>query len=248
MEENTLQSQSEIPQTSPASVPNSGWKSKLPLISGVVLLLALVGAAGFLLGKSFSQPKTSSPSSISQVSPSPTPETPTPDPTANWKTILNEQAGISFKYPESLLAYTNPPQVSPDYSFFGFDAFNNKENRDHQALLENDLELEVIVHKPAKGDVKPYLSAIEAADNTIVAQPFPGISGSYTKVKTITDKQTKKAIIYAEPENEYAEYDAIAIDNNNNVAVIRLMTGSYNKREELLTVLDQILSTFKFLD
>jgi len=65
-------------------------------------LVVLVGIIGFLLGKSFSQPKTSPPP-ISQVSPSPTPEnpTPTPDPTANWKTYTNEKYGYTFKYPSS---------------------------------------------------------------------------------------------------------------------------------------------------
>jgi len=104
MEENISQQQSEIPQTFPASVSNSGWKPKLPLVSVVLLLLVIVGTTGFFLGKSLSQPKTSPPP-VSQVSPSPTPtpenpiSTPTPDPTANWKTYRNEEYGFEVKYP-----------------------------------------------------------------------------------------------------------------------------------------------------
>ncbi|MDP3954922.1 MAG: hypothetical protein Q8Q15_00985 [bacterium] len=213
--------------------------------TSIILILFILVAAGiggwYLLNQS----------SLKSLIPTPTPTpnviaTPTPDPTANWKTVLNEQIGISFKYPENLLPYTNTPQVAPDYSFFGFDAFSNKEKRDHRALTEADLELELAVYKPAKGTIQPYLSAIEAADNTIITQPFPGISGSYTKVKTVTDETVQRAVIYAEPESEYAEYDAIVIDGNKNVATVRLMTGSRNKRQELLPLLDQILSTFKF--
>jgi len=118
MEENTFQSQSEIPQTFPAGVSNSGWKPKLPLISGGFLLLVIVGAAGFLLGKSLSQSKTPSLPLISQVSPSPTPtpenpiSTPTPDPTANWKTYVNNKYNYSIKYPEDWIL--QPDKQTPE--------------------------------------------------------------------------------------------------------------------------------------
>lgn len=208
------------------------------VILGLVLLAVAV-FAGIQIGK-----KQAPPAVVQQPEVSPTP---TVDPTANWKTILNEQIGIFFKYPESLFPYINTPQIVPDYSYFGFNAFNNKEKRDHRALTKTDLELELAIYKPIKVSIQPYLSAIEATDNTIITQPFPGISGSYTKVKTVTDGTAQKAIIYTEPENEYADYDGIVVDGKN-VATIRLMTGSRNRRQELLPLLDLILSTFKFLD
>ena len=173
------------------------------------------------------------------------PKTPTPsDSTGGWKTVSNEQVGINFKYPDNLLPYTNIPQV-PDSTYFGFDAFSSQEKRDHRSLTEADLELELIVYKPVKTGIEPYLSAVGATDNTTVSQPFPGITGSFTKVKTLTNGSTQTALIYSEQAGEYSEYDAIVIDSNN-VAIIRLMIGSDSKREQLLLLIEQIASNFRF--
>jgi hypothetical protein len=101
--EGNISQQSENTQTPPRDLSNSDLKSKLPPVSVMLLLLVLVGTAGFFLGKSFSQPKTSPPP-ISQISQTPTTgipnPTPTPDPTANWKTYVNTKYGLKFKYPE----------------------------------------------------------------------------------------------------------------------------------------------------
>ena len=111
MEEDILPSQQKITQTSSAALSKTGWKSKIPLISVGFLLLIIVGIISFLLGKSLSQPKTSPPSTISQLSPTSTPfpnpttqiptPTPTTDPNANWKIYRNEKYGFSFNYPQN---------------------------------------------------------------------------------------------------------------------------------------------------
>jgi len=206
------------------------------LVTGIV--------AGLLIGKYIYTLKPT-PSPIISASPT---SVSTPDPTADWKTVSDTQVGVSFKYPENLLPYINTPQKSPDNLIFSFDAFNNVEKRDHRTLQEADLELEVIVYKQVKWSIESYLSAIKAADYTIVTDPFPGNSGSFTKVKTVSGEKIQKAIIYTEPKNEFAEYDAFLVDNSNMVTTIRLMTGSHDRKQELLSLLDQILSTFKFVD
>lgn len=172
---------------------------------------------------------------------------PSSDVTINWKSITSNTVGITFKYPNSLLSYSNLPN-SQNSAIFGFDAFNNQAKRDHRTLLESDLELEVVVYKPVVGSIAPYLTTINAKDGINVTQPFPGVTGAYTKVKTLTNGNIQSAFIYAEPAREYSEYDGIIVQNNKNVAIIRLMTGSHTRREELLPLLDQILSTFKFID
>ncbi|OGV91335.1 hypothetical protein A2783_05165 [Microgenomates group bacterium RIFCSPHIGHO2_01_FULL_45_11] len=235
------------PATEPikSATPTKKQSSSKPwLLTLLVVTVAVaLGAAAYL----FSQNQKLQRQLSTQPVSSPAQTTPTPDPTANWKTVQNEQVGISFKYPDVLFPYTNNPQIAPDYSYYGFDAFNTEAKRDHRALTETDLEFELVVYKPFKDTIEPYLSAIEAEDNTVVTRPFPGITGSYNKVKTIIDKTTLKAIFYAEQDNEYSQYDGIVVEGKN-VATIRLMTGSRNKRQELLPLIDQILSTFKFLD
>ena len=99
MEENISQQQSEAVQTLTNNAPNSGWKSKIFLICAGFLLFILIGAGGFFLGKSLSQPKTPSLPSISQVSPTPMltfSPTPTFMPEAN----------------PTLKTTTNPPSIS----------------------------------------------------------------------------------------------------------------------------------------
>lgn len=171
----------------------------------------------------------------------------THNPSTNWKTVSNEKIGIAFKYPDVLLPYTNNFELPSASNFgFGFNAFNNEAKRDHRALTEADLALEIVVYKLAKTSIEPYMSVIKASDDKVVTQPFPGVTGPYTKVETLTRGNIQTAIIYAEPVEEYSEYDAIILDNNKNVAIIRLMTGSHTKKQELLPLVVQIASTFEF--
>lgn len=216
---------------------------QLPWLAAILSLLVLSIIAALAYQNFILRKQISSITPIPPISP-----TPSPDPNANWEVVIDTQIGISFKYPKDTFPYANSLQTTLDHSFFGFDVFNNNKRRDHRSLKEDDLALNLTVYKPAKTNIELYLSTIETANNTVITQPFPGVSGSYTKVNSIIDNEAKRAIIYSEPKNEYAEYDAILVDNNNNVAIIRLMTGSHSQRQKLLPLLTQILSTFKFLD
>jgi len=124
MEENTLQSQSKISQVSHAGVPNSGWKPKLPLISAGLLLLALVGAASFFLGKSLNKSKPPSISPSTEITPTPT-STSLQLPSEKEKLeviILKTEYGIDNmptpKYPQ-FIEVAIPPSLKDSVSAYG---------------------------------------------------------------------------------------------------------------------------------
>lgn len=169
-------------------------------------------------------------------------DTPSGKGISNWKSVSNEEVGISFKYPDNLLPYTNTPQT-PNSTYFGFDAFSSSEKHDHRSLREEDYELEIIVYKPAKFNLEEHKSIIKASDNSIVTAPIPG--GSARKVKTYLVGNSQVVILYSDPIREFAEYDSYIIEGQN-IAIVRLMTGSHSKKQQLLPIVEQISSTFKF--
>ncbi len=107
MEENISQPEKEFSPSPSQTIPNP--KPKFSLILTGILLLALGGVGGFLLGRQSLQPKSTT--TTAQVTPLPskapgeeriteTPSaTPTLDPTAEWKTYENRD--LSFKYPSA---------------------------------------------------------------------------------------------------------------------------------------------------
>jgi hypothetical protein len=70
-------------------IPEQTPKFSPPLIATLVLLVVLVGAIGFLLGKSFSQPKFLSTSPTLQLSSTPTTQAVIPTPAVTTETSLN---------------------------------------------------------------------------------------------------------------------------------------------------------------
>jgi len=108
MEENIPQPEKEFSPSPSQTIPDS--KSKFSLILVGVLLLALGGVGGFLLGRQSLQPKSTTTAQVTPlpsetpveektVETPPTTPTPTPDPTAEWKTYENRD--LSFKYPSA---------------------------------------------------------------------------------------------------------------------------------------------------
>ena len=114
MEENISQPEKKFSPSPSQTIPDS--KSKLSLILVGILLLALGGVGGFLLGRQSLQPKSTTTAQVTPL-PSETPvaervtETPsaTPNPTAEWKTY--ENSDLSFKYP--------PAQTVEPYRIIG---------------------------------------------------------------------------------------------------------------------------------
>jgi hypothetical protein len=247
MEENISQSQSEIPQTFPASVSNSSWKSKLPLISGGLLLLVIVGAAGFLLGKSFSQPKTSPPP-ISQVSPSPSPtpenpiSTPTPDPTANWKTYVNTAYNYSLKYPPDWAVL-----VKGDEATFPAPYFASPCNYDLGQLC-SQVGIQVSDYDSTK-KFDPNFIITEADKVSNKIRTRIGEEDAMEFVYFQSDFQSgyeinkKGRLLYVVVTNHHSKKYTFTYEESQKNRVIRTENDWQNKN-----LFDLILSTFKFLD
>ena len=240
MEENIFQQQSEVVQTSLNNTPNSIWKSKLLLISGGVLLIVLVGFGGFFLGKILSQPKTS-PSSISQLSPTPAPPTqiptptPTTDPTANWKTYTDENTHIQFKYPPNWYAQKN---INSTFTVF-------LEDKPFQ-IIKGEFMTSIIIglnelENTASGQKLYAEKTLEEG-----VERFKGLFDPKTvqiTELTIAGKKAAKLSGLLGPgmlEGEY--FVSTLIQLKDKLLVVTLTKKSYED------VYNQILSTFKFLD
>lgn len=80
------------------------------IILGVVVL-AIVAAGAFYLGKQVSTPKPQSQTSTTQPTISQPSPSPTPDETANWKTYTNNDGKYSIKYPIDFSLHINEIHV-----------------------------------------------------------------------------------------------------------------------------------------
>lgn len=91
------QTEPQIPvQPPPPLKPPFKWKWPI-ILSLIILTVVILPAGAYFLNKNL-KPLTSP-----MVTPSPTVKlTPTPDPTANWKTYIDNESNFSFAYPPTL--------------------------------------------------------------------------------------------------------------------------------------------------
>jgi len=235
------------------TLSNSDLKSKLPLVSAVLLLLVLVGAAGFLLGKSLSQPKTSPPP-ISQVSPRPTP-TPTPEipistpipnltteSTDHWRVYVSNKYRYSIKYPpswslileesggeeyvtvESLKGISKLQATNPaEYETNGFFNIIVEENPNNLSL-KDWFDTNENCEQCAPSPPKfSHLSTINGKETLIANQSLPGPLGEAIKIYYFAHNKKIYKFLFFFPEEETSK---------------QLFENIYN----------QVLSTFKFLE
>lgn len=87
--------------TPPPEMPTQK-SSPIFAIALTVLLVAIIGLAGYFLYTKYLGGTGNKEAVNTVVTPAPVVATPTPDPTADWKTYKNNYWGISFKYPDSI--------------------------------------------------------------------------------------------------------------------------------------------------
>jgi len=201
------------------------------LIVTFVLSLFLAGSIGFLLGKSLSQPKTSSPTSISQVSPTPTPETPTPtpDPTANWKTYLNKNYGYLVKYPEYWYLYE--PEAESAAVGFWPEKFEGEASGVWVLVHHNPTAL--MPQEWWEKNIKQFADYNNVLTQTVRKEILVG------KIKAYFVQSSEEKGWYSRP------FTSVYIAKDKKIYEI---TTNFEIKSKNYNFFDLILSTFKFLD
>jgi hypothetical protein len=177
-----------------------------------------VGIISFLIGKSLSQPKTSPPSTISQLSPTSTPfptpttqiptPTPTTNPTANWTMYRADEYGFEFRYPSHWFLQGKMIQ-SPS----------------------GDESLSIMVNSPGFG-VECYKTIKE---ETTYKNSLKVIKNYAQGIKSDLCDNQNNALIWT-----------VIGGQNNRIDLI--YTYKISKEKESKDFFDLILSTFKFFD
>lgn len=218
---------SQIPGSKPKKV------SALTIIGTIIFLLLAGGAAAGFIYKDqitsiFVEP-TPTPAPVA-VSPSPT-----PDPTASWKTYTNTAVGYSFKYPSELLRdsreiCTGEFEESTLYLY----AIDEKLMKEQPNLFcGSDIPLAFRVNLTNKAEI-PTTNEYETVsmDQTTIG----GKTGNkYTSIKKIP-----------QPEGISSPFDKFVSIHLPFEKQTLVIAYGFPSIEE--SIVDQILSTFKFID
>lgn len=207
-----------------------------PLIPILIVGLITVSVAGFLIlrlkqetnsgGDRQSQIPTQT---VTQNSPSPSPQR---DETTNWKAYTNEKYKFTFKYPESWIAATDS-EIAKVNEYLGDDRdWVFRADSDD----ENGIEFDVVIFK----NVKDY----QGAEKLICGPPTcGGVQYIDTKIGNT---------VYRRPETTGTpRIDATFptyLLKENTLYYFSMNTILQEQNENAFKILNQSLSTFKFLD
>lgn len=220
----TNQTNITLPQPTPNVQPQTFSASEQPkgskwrLILIVLLILLIFSFGGYYL----ILPKMGI-----NVLPTPTPTptiiklpTPTPDPTANWKTYTNNSLGIYFKYPQNYIL----KQTSAEQTIFSIESSDKS-------------SFQLLIYKNSNNlSLKDYESK-----NTGKSGMGPNVY--YPNAKLV--KFENMEAYYEEKEIScFSKCGSYVWTNKDNI--YKLM-GSIQNKPDQKQILDQILSTLKFL-
>ncbi|MEK7101453.1 MAG: hypothetical protein AAB860_00745 [Patescibacteria group bacterium] len=213
-------------------IPTSKFKTHIFvwIVVGIVILgVGITG--GLFLGKKLYP--------IPQILPTPSPisqATPTPDPTANWKTYTNDTYGFSFQYPPELLLSVNCTVFamgnfltclqSSDFSYLVSDPDKKQPETSKTVTISEGFGLFV------KKDITDY-----PYDISVLQEDY---KRSHSNVSVTTTNTTP--ILKVSSNNNPGNVHWIMIHNKNVYSVL----SPFNTQD--YPVIDQILSTFKFID
>jgi hypothetical protein len=209
-----------LEQTSVVTVEKK--KSNVLKVLILIVVFLLVGIGGVYAGMQISKKQTQIPLTPQTTEAPIISPTLVPDETANWKTYRNDKYRFEFKFPDDWSATDNKAQ-SPDYE------------ADHGLLKGADFfvginptliqTIEEIIEQTKKYQPNAEISnlKIKGFDAVMVSIPPAQEMGQYWPSKTI----------YFEKEEN----------------IFSITSEAYgDKRDFYLKILDQILSTFKFIN
>jgi len=194
------------------------------IILGIVVL-AVVAAGAFYVGKQTATPKPQPQSQVVTSQPSPTPtSSPAPtitDETANWKTYTDNERGFLLKYP-------------PDWDN-AFDYCSTPVNANSNELSANCIKTVIFT-----SDI-PSENADLGRDLVLTSTTNIKISGYNAKRE-----------IFSLPDDNTPDTYQVWIYKNNKPFILWLsyigVNTSKKQADAFVNILNKILSTFKFLD
>lgn len=242
-----------ISEPMPSSIPPELPKAFLKwIIIGIILLLLAatsVFAYKLILRNKVTTPPE--PTSTASAQPTPTPQTinvnpsPTPDPTANWKIYTNTKYKFELKYPTNLPSFKTKIIGTSDKPFYVIRESFSSENFGTDYGIEID-----IWDNPSESTLKAWLESMKNAQ----ALALPTENFNLTPNYAINGKEALR--FWLDPVSKGQEPGKCVQScpiNNVYVAfndkVYRILFGfSREVNDEDLIILNQILSTFQFME